>query len=63
MYVKVEIGYASGWDFAGFTMCISFPAGTLVTVAAAALIPRRPGSCHLPAAFWMRANWKWFASA
>ena len=44
-------------------MCISLFAGTDFTVDAAAAIARRPGVTHLPALFWMRANWILFASA
>src|SRR5262245_27928212 len=62
-YVKVEIGYASGWLFGGFTIEISPLPVTLPTEDAAALMLRRPGSVNFFAAFCTRANLSLFASA
>ena len=64
-YVKVEIGYAFLYfaAFGGFTIESSPDDGTLLISAAADLIPRRPGSAHLPDLFWIAANCRWFLSA
>ena len=62
-YENVQIGYASGAVFGGLTMCISLFAGTACTVAAAALIARRPGVTNLPAELRTDANLILFASA
>ena len=61
--MNVQIGYASGSDFGGLTMCSSLFAGTVFTVAAAALIPRRPGVVNLPDAFLIDMNFSLFFSA
>ena len=61
--MNVQIGYASGSDFGGLTMCSSLFAGTVFTVAAAAVIPRSPGVVYLPEEFRTDMNFSWFFSA
>src|SRR5262245_13060656 len=61
-HVNVEIGYASFAFFGGFTIDTALSAGSFFTLAAAAAIPRRPGSWYLPAEFFTAANVKWFFS-
>src|SRR5438105_3200131 len=62
-YVKVQIGYADRCELGGFTIEIAFDDGTLLTVAAAALMPTLPGRMYRPAAFWTAANGRWFLIA
>lgn len=59
-HVNVAIGYANFAVFEVFTIDTALSAGRRLTLAAAAAIPRSPGSWNLPAAFFTAANVKWF---
>ncbi len=54
----MQIGYAFGADFEGSTSEIALPAGTLVTVFAAAWMLALFASRNFPAAFLTSAVWK-----